>query len=138
MDKQKKRILVVDDLPTDSGLLKRYFEECHEYDVKEVNDPTAAVVTGESFEPDLIILDLLMPVMDGLEVAGAINASQKLKSVPIVFITAAITREQVAAAGGKIRNIPFLAKPIHLGEVAAIVRQQFDEQLTKASVEVTR
>src|SRR2546421_726272 len=110
MKTKKKRILVVDDLASDSGLLKRYFQECHNYEVREENNPTAAVLAAESFEPDLIILDLLMPVMDGIEVAGAFQANAKLKSVPIVFLTAAITKEEVTAAGGRIGKFPFLAK----------------------------
>ena len=127
MKTKKKRILVVDDLASDSGLLKRYFQECHNYEVREENNPTAAVLAAESFEPDLIILDLLMPVMDGIQVAGAFEANAKLKSVPIVFLTAAITKEEVTAAGGRIGKFPFLAKPIHLGEVAACMKQHLGE-----------
>jgi DNA-binding response OmpR family regulator len=127
MKNKQKRILVVDDLASDSALLKRYFQECHNYVVHEENNPAAAVVAAEKFEPDLIILDLLMPVMDGIQVAHAFQASAKLKSVPIVFLTAAITKEEVAATGGRIGTFPFLAKPIHLGEVAAIVRQHLLE-----------
>ena len=127
MKTQKSRILVVDDLTSDSALLKRYLEECHGYDVREVNDPTAAILAAEKFEPDLIILDLMMPVIDGVELAGSFRANAKLKSVPILFITAALTREQVDAAGGRIRDFPFLAKPINLGEVASSVRQQLGQ-----------
>jgi CheY-like chemotaxis protein len=123
MKQTKKRIMVVDDLASDTKLLKRYFQECHDYIVREENDPVAAVAAAENFEPDLIILDLLMPIMDGVQVAEAFRANSKLKSVPIVFLTAATTREAVAAAGGRIGDYPFLAKPIHLGEVAAMVSQ---------------
>jgi CheY-like chemotaxis protein len=123
MKPQKKRILVVDDLASDTRLLKNYFQECHDYIVQEENDPVAAVAAAEIFEPDLIILDLLMPIMDGVELAGAFRANTKFKSVPIVFLTAATTKEAVAAAGGRIGDFPFLAKPIHLGEVAAMVTQ---------------
>jgi DNA-binding response OmpR family regulator len=127
MKNQKKRILVVDDLASDTGLLKTYFQECHHYIVQEENDPTAAVAAAEIFEPDLIVLDLLMPDMDGAQLAAAFRANTKLKSVPIVFLTAATTKEAVAAAGGRIGNFPFMAKPIHLGEVAAMVMQHLPD-----------
>lgn len=118
---------MVDDLASDTTLLKTYFQDCHGYVVREENDPVAAVAAAEIFEPDLIILDLLMPIMDGIQLAGAFRANTKLKSVPIVFLTAATTREAVAAAGGQIGGFPFMAKPIHLGEVAAMVKQHLGE-----------
>jgi DNA-binding response OmpR family regulator len=123
MEKQKKRIMVVDDLASDTRLLKKYFQECHGYIVQEENDPASAMAAAEIFKPDLIILDLLMPVMDGVQLAGALRANKNLKAVPIVFLTAATTKEAVRAAGGRIGDFPFMAKPIHLGEVAAMVNQ---------------
>lgn len=115
--------MIVDDLVSDTQLLKKYFQEGHGYIVQEENNPVAAIAAAEIFKPDLIILDLLMPVMDGVELAGAFRANTNLKSVPIVFLTAATTKEAIAAAGGRIGGFPFLAKPIHLGEVAAMVMQ---------------
>lgn len=113
----------MDDLASDTQLLKKYFQEGHGYIVQEENDSMAAMATAKIFKPDLIILDLLMPDVDGLELAAAFRANANLKSVPIVFLTAATTKEAVVAAGGRIGGFPFLAKPIHLGEVAAMVLQ---------------
>lgn len=133
MKTQKKRILVVDDLATDSKLLKRYLQECHDYVIQEENDPRDALVAAEKFQPDLILLDLLMPEMDGVEVAAAIRASPKLNAVPIVFLTAALTREQVEGAAGKIGSYPVLAKPIHLGEVAACLERHLGRRSIERS-----
>jgi CheY-like chemotaxis protein len=121
--KPKKRIMVVDDLASDTKLLKKYFEECHGFIVQEENDPVAAIDAAQIFKPDLIILDVLMPVMDGVELAVAFRANKSLKEVPIVFLTAGATKEALAAAGGRVGGFPFMAKPIHLGEVAAMVMQ---------------
>ena len=126
MNKEKKRIMVVDDLASDTQMLKKYFQDCHGYIVQEENDPVAAMAAAEIFKPDLIILDLLMPVMEGVQLAEAFRANTNLKAVPIVFLTAAATKEAVAAAGGRIGDFPFMAKPIHLGEVAAMVRQNLE------------
>ena len=114
-----KRILVVDDQASDSRLVKLYLERDNDYVVREVNDATAALSAAEAFEPHLILLDLMMPGMGGTELAGCFESSPKLKDVPIVFLTAAITKEQVQAVGGRIGKYPFLAKPIVLFEVAA-------------------
>jgi len=65
MPMKKKRILGVDDLASDTRLLKQQLEQSREFEVREENDPTAAVSTAEEFEPDLIVLDIMMPTMDG-------------------------------------------------------------------------
>ena len=123
MTRAPKRILVVDDKASDSRLIKLFLERDDDYVVREVNDAQAALSAAEDFEPDLILLDLMMPGMGGTELAGCLEASPKLKAVPIVFLTAAITKEQVAAVGGRIGKFPFLAKPIVLPEVDACLKQ---------------
>jgi CheY-like chemotaxis protein len=119
----KKRILVVDDLESDTRLLKQQLEESRNFDVHEENDPRAAVVTAEKFQPDLILLDLIMPTMDGRHLAACLTASPLLKTVPIVFITARITKEEVDAVGGRIGGYPFLAKPVLVRDLIACVER---------------
>ncbi len=114
----KKRILVVDDNASDTQLLKRFLEETNEFVVWEENDPKAALSTAEKFEPHLILLDVLMPEMDGGELAASFKANPKLKAVPIVFLTSKLTKKEVANCAGRIGGYPFLAKPIVLPEVA--------------------
>src|SRR4051812_6116018 len=98
----RKRILVVDDNASDTQLLKRFLEETDEFKVREENDPKAALSTAEKFEPHLILLDVLMPEMDGGELAASFKANPQLKAVPIVFLTSKLTREQVAHCAGRI------------------------------------
>ena len=123
MKMEKKRILVVDDLKSDTRLLKQQLEESRQFEVREENDPRAAVVTAEEFKPDLILLDLVMPTMDGRHLAACLAASPKLKAVPIVFLTARITKEEVEAVGGRIGGFPFLAKPIAVAELLACLQR---------------
>ena len=118
-----KRILVVDDRASDSRLVRLYLERDNEYVVREVNDASAALSAALEFEPNLILLDLMMPGIGGTELAGLLEANPRLKGVPIVFLTAAITKEQVQAVGGRIGKFPYLAKPIVLTEVAACLKQ---------------
>ena len=117
-----KRILVVDDRASDTRLVKLYLERDSDYVVREVNDAKAALAAAEEFEPSLILLDLMMPGMGGTELAGRFAANPKLKAVPIVFLTAAVTKEQVDSVGGRIGKFPYLAKPIVLTEVAACLK----------------
>ena len=118
----KKRILVVDDQPQNTQLLKAYLER-DEYVVKEENDARAALATAEEFKPDLILLDVMMPGVDGGELAARFKASPKLNTVPTVFLTATVTKAEVNAGGGLIGGDRFLAKPLVLTEVLACLKQ---------------
>jgi CheY-like chemotaxis protein len=69
----------------------------------------------------------MMPEVDGGELATRFRASPKLKDVPIVFLTAAVTKGEVEAGGGRIGGYPFLAKPIVLTEVTACVKRLLGE-----------
>jgi two-component system, OmpR family, response regulator len=123
MKTEKKRILVVDDQPHNTRLLKLHLEGTNDYVVREENDARAALSAAEEFEPDLILLDVMMPGVDGGELAARFQASPKLKTVPIVFLPAAVTKEEVNAGGGLIGGASFLAKPVVLSEVVVCLRQ---------------
>ena len=122
MKTEKKRILAVDDQVSDTRLVKLYLERTNDYVVKEVNDAKTALSAAEEFQPHLILLDLMMPGIDGGELAACFRANPKLKAVPIVFLTAAVTKEEVEARGGRVGGFPFLAKPIVLSEVVACLK----------------
>jgi len=121
---EKKRILVVDDLARNTRLIKLYLEQTNNYVVREVNDATAALSAAEEFQPHLILLDVMMPDMDGGDLAVRFQANPKLKAVPIVFLTAAVTKGEVEASGGRRGGFPFMAKPVVLSELLACLKQQ--------------
>ena len=123
----KKRIMVVDDKAANTRLLKLHLEQTNLYEVREENDPGAAVSTAEAFQPHLILLDVMMPGEDGGQVAARFQASPKLKDVPIVFLTAAVTKAEVEAGGGRLGGFPFLAKPVVLSEVTACLKRHLGE-----------
>ena len=64
-----------------------------------------------------------MPGLDGGDLAACFQANPKLKAVPIVFLTAAITKEEVEADGGRVGGFPFLAKPIVLPDLLACLQK---------------
>ena len=123
MSTEKKRILVVDDEASITRLLKLNLEQTNDYEVRTENDATAALAAAEEFKPDLILLDVMMPGMDGGELAASFQANATLKSVPIVILTAAATKGEVYARGGKVGGLPFLAKPVEIAEVIASIKQ---------------
>lgn len=127
MKTEKKRILVVDDRASDSRLVKLYLERTDAYVVREENDSQAALSAAEEFQPDLILLDVMMPGLDGGDLAACFGASPKLKAVPIVFLTSIVTKGEVDAGRGRIGRYPFLAKPVVLSEVVACLKHHLGE-----------
>ncbi len=119
----KKRILVVDDQEDITRLLKLGLEQTNDYEVREENSSLAAVFAAERFQPHLILLDVMMPGIDGGELAATLRTNAKFAAVPIVFLTAAVTKEEVAAREGQSGGWPVLAKPFVIPEVVACIEQ---------------
>jgi CheY-like chemotaxis protein len=123
LNKEKKRILIVDDEPSITRLLKLNLEQTGDYEVATENVSRAALPAAEQFQPDLILLDMKMPGMDGGNLATALQASPKLKGVSIVFLTASATQEELHERDGLVGGLPFLAKPVNLQEVLACLER---------------
>jgi putative two-component system response regulator len=122
MKTEKKRILAVDDQVSNTRMLKLYLERTNDYVVMEVNDAKTALSAAEEFQPHLILLDVMMPSIDGGELAASFQENPKLKAVPIVFVTGAVTKREVEARGGRSGGFTFLAKPIVMSEVVACLK----------------
>jgi len=107
--------------------LKLNLEQTNEYVVRGENNSNRAMATAEEFQPDLILLDVMMPGIAGGELASRFQENPKFKNVPIVFLTAAATKAEVYARGGKVGGLPFLAKPVEISEVVACLRQHLGQ-----------
>jgi len=107
----KKKILLVDDEATIGQLFKNRLESTGAYEVRVETKGTNALSATQAFRPDLIFLDIMMPDMEGSEVALQIKGDPGLKNTPIIFLTAAVTHEEVRSKGGMIGSQTFLAKP---------------------------
>ncbi len=114
--KEKRRILIVDDDLNSTHLVKILLERSGPYLVLEENDPTKADQTAHSFKPDLILLDIVMPTIDGGELATQIEADRDLHDTPIIFVTALVTQGE-AKSGLQIQGHPLVAKPISIPEL---------------------
>jgi CheY-like chemotaxis protein len=119
----KKRILLVDDEKSFTTLLKLNLEDTGNYDVRVENWPEDAIGAAREFKPDLILLDIIMPRLPGGNVAAQIEEDPGLKGTPIVFLTAAVRRQQVEEHEGIICDYPCLAKPASLEEVIAAIEK---------------
>jgi two-component system, OmpR family, response regulator len=113
----RRKVLVVDDEVAFTRLLRLGLEGTCGFTVEVVNNPRDALVRAEQFKPDIIVLDVMMPQLDGGDLATRIRANGKLQRVPIVFLTAAVKRAELPPGGGLIGGLRFLAKPLELEEV---------------------
>ena len=119
-----KRILIVDDETSITRLLRLNLEKTGTYVVRDENKATRAVDAAREFKPDLILLDVMMPDLDGGDVAALLQADPALKRIPIVFLTAAVKKEEVNANSGMIGGFPYIAKPLNLKGVISVIEQK--------------
>ena len=115
-------VMVVDD---DQHLLTTItdFLRFEGFDVVAAGDGKQALEKLRTVRPDVIMLDVMMPEMDGGDVAQAIRAKPGLKHVPIIFTTAVVSKSEERMHGGNIGGESFLAKPFRLDELTARIRE---------------
>ena len=108
MNNRKPRVLLVDD---EESFTKVTQLTLADYNIHVENDSSRALATARSFQPDLILLDVMMPNFDGGDVAAQIRADPALKDVPVVFLTALVTQKE-SARRPIMGGYPFIAKPV--------------------------
>jgi two-component system OmpR family response regulator len=108
---QKKKILIVDDEADLTMLVKLNLEKTGRYEVRAENRAIKALAAAREFKPDLILLDVMMPDLDGGDVLALLKDDRELRNVPVVFLTATVLKEDVAKQGGSIGGRPFIPKP---------------------------
>ena len=122
-----KKILVVDDERATTLLLGRRLEETGRFEVRTANSGPAALVTAQEYLPDLILLDVMMPELEGDEVAARLKANPKTAGIPVVFLTSLVQQEEIGGATALvIGGNRFLAKPIDPEKVIECVDEVLD------------
>ena len=119
---EKKKILLVDDNPDITRTISLILEATDRYVIREENMGQRALETARGFEPDLILLDFMMPDIDGNEVAAQLEEDDQLKHIKIVFLTAIVTKGEVES--GSVNNISgytVLAKPVRTKELISCI-----------------
>ncbi|MDP1525323.1 MAG: response regulator [Rhodocyclaceae bacterium] len=107
---EKPTILVVDDTPDNLHLLSSIFKD--EYRVKVAyNGEKALAIAQTDTPPDLILLDIMMPDMDGFEVAQRLRGHPSSEHIPVIFVTA-MTGEDARLKGMELGAVDFVTKPI--------------------------
>ena len=126
---RKKRILLVDDEPFLTSLLRMNLEDTDEYEVREENNSLNALDVIKEFVPDLIILDVMMPDLDGADILFRLKNDQRLKHIVVVFHTATVSRTELTSHGGIISGYPFLPKPASADQIIAFIEANLPNPL---------
>lgn len=135
------RILVVDDEPDVTELLK-YKLEAEGYYCEVMNDPLAFVGRAREFKPDLMVLDIMMPELSGLQLCRIIRSDMSMREIPIILLTARGEVED-RVKGLEAGADDYLAKPFHSKELLLRVRNILNrsaadsETTTKPQIEIS-
>lgn len=117
----KKKVLIIDDEVAFTNIVKLTLEGKGGYDVCVENDSRQAITTARRFWPDVIVLDVVMPELDGGEVRTQFLADPILKHIPLIFLTAIVRQKEVDEHSGVIGGSFYLAKPVSAdGLISAI------------------
>ena len=104
-----KKILIVEDVDLNRDLLTQLLED--DFEIVAATDGQAGIAAAERERPDLILMDLSLPVIDGWEATRRLKAHQELKSIPVIALTAHAMRGDEAKARASGCD-DFLTKPI--------------------------
>jgi two-component system chemotaxis response regulator CheY len=111
------RILVVDDFSTMRRIIRNRLQELGYHDITEADDGATALPLLNAGEFDLVVTDWNMPRMDGLTLLRKVRASEKLKHIPVLMVTAEAKRDQIIVAAHAGVN-DYILKPFNADELA--------------------
>ena len=121
----KFSVLVVDDDP-DKRMLLTVALQMAGYEVRTANDGEEGLVAVESYQPDLIITDVMMPKMDGYELARRVRANPQTRFVPIIIQTAARNNAQDHRRGSEVGALGYITDPTDIDLLLARARTLLD------------
>jgi len=110
-----QKILIVDDDVRSTNLLKMLLERTGRYAVSVENESENAIEASVRLHPDLILLDIVMPHLDGTTLAYRIRSHAGLEDIPIIFVTGVVPRE-TSSPHSKLGDFPFIPKPVDMQE----------------------
>lgn len=118
-----KRILLVDDDEAVANSLARGLRALGNYDVRVQTRGRLALGAAREFRPHLILLDIVMPEMDGSEVAARLAEDPEVGTVPVIIMTGLVDRAEMEPTSTDSAGRRIVAKPVEPAELAEIVAE---------------
>jgi len=117
-----KKILIIDDEKINIIALAHFLKP--QYDITVATDGLSGLEAAEKHEPDIILLDIMMPDMNGFEVISRLKESEATKKIPVIFITG-LNNAEDEEKGFSLGAADFIAKPFS----KSIVKSRIDTQI---------
>lgn len=113
--KNVKKVMVVDDEEGFTKLLKMNLEKTGKFEVRIENQSTKALEVAREFQPDVVLLDIVMPDMDGGDVAAQFQDDPMLRRVPVIMLTALVAEGETSAGSvAQAGTMNVLPKPVNM------------------------
>ena len=123
MAELKKKVLAVDDEPSILAALKEILDEKFEF--YSAKDGKQAIESMDSVKPDLIIMDVIMPEMDGFETVKQMRLSARAAVPPVIFLSARSSRAEVDQ-GLKLSGLDYITKPFSPSKLVKKIDEVFE------------
>ncbi len=119
----KKKILIIDDEADFCALLKKNIEKSGEYEVHVATGGEEGIESAKLLKPDLILLDIIMPDIDGGDVLARIREYPDLEDTPIVFLTAMVREKEAAPQASFTTGYALLSKTATILELMDCIKK---------------
>ena len=126
-------ILVVDDNPANLGVITDYLAVC-EFRILISREGKDAITKARRYNPDIILLDVMMPGIDGFETCRYLKDNEETKEIPVIFMTA-LANESDKMKGFDVGGVDYITKPVMQGEVIARIRTHLTIRQQKLSLQ---
>lgn len=138
-------VLVIDDNPTNLGVVVNSLED-RGFTVLTARDGASGIKRAKFAHPDIILLDVIMPGIDGFETCRQLKADAETQAIPVIFMTA-LTSSEEKVKGFEMGAVDYVTKPIQIEEVMARVNlhlklhfltQKLEQQVEKRTAELNQ
>lgn len=120
---EKTRVLVIDDEEPFTKMVKLNLEGTGLYTVQTLNESQNAIEAAKSFQPHIILLDVVMPGADGGDVANNLRSRTATKNIPIIFVSAMISQKESHSGFYESGGEHFLAKPVNTQTLSGAIEE---------------
>ncbi|MGJ8634223.1 MAG: response regulator [Luteolibacter sp.] len=118
------KILLIDDEVDFTELLAENLEQAG-YEVKQINNPTQTLAAAREFRPDICVIDLVMPRMDGGDVVSALRNESAFSKIPVIMLTALVEESTTDPGELQMRGgLPFVSKTSELEVIINAIKTQ--------------
>lgn len=125
-------VLIVEDMKTNINILVEALKDHHQLGV--ASDGKLALEYVKKHMPDLILLDIMMPVMDGFETCKILKSEENYKNIPVIFISAMDDSKHITK-GFQLGAVDYVTKPFNIEEVKARVKTHLSLKIAKDTIE---